>query len=354
MRPYTEHAKVFTTHGFTGSGGRGIADKTYMLACLRKRWSEPGQWEGIYTFVLDEVFFMESWLLEAILRLVPPHVRLVLTGDPLQLTSADFPAWRSARYTAMLRGGGCGVAVLTQNLRAADDRIEALISACGARNIHQTPEHHLLIGTKRAADAAVITANKKRAAEISAAALEGLDPISIEAVGTLRVMPKPFVACVGARVALTRAAEDSDHRKVYTGTIGTICSISDSERPTAKNTKIGIRLWNGARVEVGGISDTVYNDNGERLGTLTQIPIRHAAAQTVWEAGARRERTAFVRFPPPAHARPGQQVQGATLHGPVHFDGTGAVAPSSLPVAIGRWGDAFPLAGGARQTTGGG
>lgn len=239
-----------------------------------------------------QVYFMESWLLTAILRLVPAAVKIVFTGDPLQLTSSDCPAWQSAEYTQIL-AGGCGVAVLTQNLRSDDPRIEAVLDVANSGRLEGSPEHHLLCKrTVPPEGAVVLTANKKVAARICEADLEGKQTVKITAewgrvVGRVLRQPPPFLAAVGMKVTLSRTVTDTDGRPVHTGTVGTVISVTDIREPTAKNAAVKVRLCDGRILDVAGITSDVYADDGKKLGKLTEIPLKHAAAQTVWAVQAR-------------------------------------------------------------------
>lgn len=287
MLPFIDVASVFTTHGFTGSSARGISDRSWLLNSLRKKWGNIVNWKGIRTLIIDEVYFMECWLLDAVLRVKPREVKVVFTGDPLQLTSKTHPAWKSAYYRKIIEGN-CGVVVLTQNLRASDPRIDAVVEAANAGRLDGTPEHYRLL--KRNAPppgAVVLTANKRVAAELCEADLKGKAIVKIYAVGTVLRKPAPFCAAVGIKVTLTRAVEGSEGRVVHTGTVGKIVSITASNEPTAKNTKVRVELYNGELLEVGGITSEKFADDGTRLGKLTEIPLQHAAAQTVWAVQVR-------------------------------------------------------------------
>lgn len=286
MLPFLDVATVFTTHGFTGSSARGISDRSWLLNSLRKKWGNIVNWKGIRTLIIDEVYFMECWLLDAILRVKPREVKIVFTGDPLQLTSKTHPAWRSAYYRKIIEGN-CGVVVLTQNLRASDPRIDEVVQAANAGKLDGTPEHYRLLQRNAPPPGAVVlTANKRVAAELCEADLKGKAIVKIHAVGTVLRKPPPFCAAVGIKVTLTRAVSNSEGRVVHTGTVGKIVSITESNEPTAKNTKVRVELYNGELLEVGGITSEKFGDDGTRLGKLTEIPLQHAAAQTVWAVQA--------------------------------------------------------------------
>lgn len=57
MMGFVDVATACTTHGFTGSGSRGIRDKSYLLDSLRRKWGKRTDWNDVRTLIIDEVGF---------------------------------------------------------------------------------------------------------------------------------------------------------------------------------------------------------------------------------------------------------------------------------------------------------
>lgn len=75
MMGFVDVATACTTHGFTGSGSRGIRDKSYLLDSLRRKWGKRTDWNDVRTLIIDEVGLVSGCVWKTSCWLNPCTVR---------------------------------------------------------------------------------------------------------------------------------------------------------------------------------------------------------------------------------------------------------------------------------------
>ncbi len=250
--------------------------------------------------IVDETSMVSLSLMARLVEAVRPEARLVLVGDPGQLTSIE----AGAVLGDIVRAGGDGVVVLSHVYRygAGIDALAAAIRSddgdaamealtAGYDDVHWLPVD---VGDPAAADAlAPVREGAVRAANaVIAAAREGDGAAALAALGTFRVLcahrrgaygVSVWTARIEGWLALERSrwyagrpllvTENDYGLRLYNGDTGVIVATADG-RPTAAFERQGeVVLFPPARL---GAIDTVYamtvhKSQGSQFGTAAVL-----------------------------------------------------------------------------------